>query len=107
VSGHGAQVVVFLELALGYPPEDLLRAPASVCASSALCLRRSARCLGAVGCLARRARTENVAGLIRGGELVAEYAKMELLNYQAFDERIVAGDSPCDRYEASASRLVW
>ncbi len=40
---------------------------------------------------------ENVAGLLKGGELVAEYAKMELPNYQVFDEKryFVAGERPC------------
>ena len=40
---------------------------------------------------------ENVAGLLKGGELVAEYAKMELPNYQVFDEKryFVAGEQPC------------
>ncbi|MBK9469181.1 MAG: NAD+ synthase [Gammaproteobacteria bacterium] len=102
VTAHGAQVVVFPELALtGYPPEDLLLRP-SIALRVERALERLRRELPDVWVLAgypRRSERglENVAGLLKGGELVAEYAKMELPNYQVFDEKryFVAGERPC------------
>ena len=102
VAAHGAQVVVFPELALtGYPPEDLLLRP-SIALRVERALERLRRELPDVWVLVgypRRSERglENVAGLLKGGELVAEYAKMELPNYQVFDEKryFVAGEQPC------------
>lgn len=39
----------------------------------------------------------NAATVLRGGQVLARYAKRELPNYQVFDERryFVAGDAPC------------
>ncbi len=103
---NGARLVVTPEMALcGYPPEDLLLRPAFMAA-----------CDDAVGQIAQAladlpdlhlvlghprtgpgddVRTRswsvpghlNAASLIRGGQLVASYAKRELPNYQVFDER--------------------
>jgi NAD+ synthase (glutamine-hydrolysing) len=102
VAAHGAQVVVFPELALtGYPPEDLLLRT-SIALRVERALERLRHELPDVWVLVgypRRSERglENVAGLLKGGELVAEYAKMELPNYQVFDEKryFVAGERPC------------
>ena len=90
---HGAQVVVFPELALtGYPPEDLLLRPGFVERVEAA-LARLARelppdCWVVLGYPRRRpAGLMNMAGVFHGGELAFEYAKRELPNYQVFDER--------------------
>ncbi|MDO9237629.1 MAG: NAD+ synthase [Aquabacterium sp.] len=102
----GARLVVTPEMALcGYPPEDLLLRPAFMQA-----------CEDAVGYIAQQlsdlpdlhlvlghplagpgddvrtrswavSRRLNAASLIRGGQIVASYAKRELPNYQVFDER--------------------
>lgn len=98
----GADVVVFPELMLtGYPPEDLL-----LRASIGPRIERALAALQAelppawvlLGYPRPGARgLENVAGLFHEGRLVAEYAKMELPNYQVFDEKryFTAGDTPC------------
>jgi len=85
-------VLVFPELTLcGYPPEDLLlRASMSrrvEAALTTLCeaIENSYAVVGyprAVG-----GALYNMAGLIHGGKLVAEYAKQCLPNYQVFDEK--------------------
>lgn len=92
----GADLVVFPELTLtGYPPEDLLLRP-ELLERVAAELRRIRRetaasapglalVLGypcsAVGGL------YNVAGVIRDGSVIAQYAKQELPNYSVFDEK--------------------
>jgi NAD+ synthase (glutamine-hydrolysing) len=94
--------ILFPELTLtGYPPEDLLLRP-----SLGLRIERALQELQAAqlpmalvvgyprlkdGCL------YNMAGVITGGKLVAEYAKQCLPNYQVFDEKryFAAGDLPC------------
>jgi len=94
--------IVFPELTLtGYPPEDLLLRP-----SLELRIERALRELQAAQLpLAlvvgyprfKDGRLFNMAGVIAGGKLVAEYAKQCLPNYQVFDEKryFAAGDSPC------------
>lgn len=102
----GARLVVTPEMALcGYPAEDLLLRPAFMQACEA------ATKLVAAGLadlpdlhlvlghpLSARPDLEsshsvsgpacfNVASLVRGGQVVASYAKRELPNYQVFDER--------------------
>ena len=98
----GADVVVFPELMLtGYPPEDLLlRASIGPRIERALAALRAE--LPPAWVLLGYPRPgarglENVAGLFHEGRLVAEYAKMELPNYQVFDEKryFTAGDTPC------------
>ena len=99
---HGADVVVFPELTLtGYPPEDLLlrqslelritRALNEICSASL----QTAVVLGYPRVVA--GRVFNMAGVIEGGELVAEYAKQHLPNYRVFDEKryFVSGDTAC------------
>ena len=98
----GADVVVFPELMLtGYPPEDLLlRASIGPRIERALAALRAE--LPPAWVLLGYPRPgarglENVAGLFHEGRLVAEYAKMELPNYQVFDEKryFTAGETPC------------
>jgi NAD+ synthase (glutamine-hydrolysing) len=87
-----ADLVVFPELTLtGYPPEDLLLRPelgervesalARVCAET----RGITSVLGYPRAVA--GGLFNMAGVIRDGSVVAEYAKQELPNYSVFDEK--------------------
>ncbi|MBU3070689.1 NAD+ synthase [Aestuariicella sp. G3-2] len=101
-SEHSADIVIFPELTLtGYPPEDLLlreslelridRALESICSASL----QAAVVVGYPRVMA--GRVFNMAGVIDGGEITAEYAKQHLPNYKVFDEKryFVSGDSPC------------
>ncbi|MEN9451022.1 MAG: hypothetical protein RLZZ369_81 [Pseudomonadota bacterium] len=103
---NGARLVVTPEMALcGYPPEDLLLRPAFMQACDAA-LKSIAQDLadladlhlvighpqaGPGDDLRTRSwsvpRRLNAASMLRGGQLVATYAKRELPNYQVFDER--------------------
>lgn len=96
-------VIVFPELTLsGYPPEDLLLRP-----SIEIRVRAALDTLLAdlppaawviVGYPLRRdGELFNAAGVIHGGEIVAEYHKCELPNYRVFDEKryFIAGETPC------------
>ncbi len=102
INEHDEPVVVFPELTLsGYPPEDLLLRP-SLTLRVEECLQVLQRQLPPqawviLGYPVRRdERLYNCAGVIHGGELVAEYHKQELPNYQVFDEKryFAAGDMP-------------
>lgn len=97
-----ADVVVFPELALtGYPPEDLLLRPSlKLRVEKALqhILQESIDPILVIGF------PESTGGAIynsllvaQGGEIVAEYRKQCLPNYQVFDERryFAAGDRAC------------
>jgi len=102
VDQHGADIVMYPELAItGYPPEDLLlRSSISVRVARALeTLRHELPDVWVVVGYPRRGPRglENAAGVFKGGQLVAEYAKIELPNYQVFDEKryFVPGDKPC------------
>ncbi len=88
----GADLVVFPELVLtGYPPEDLLLRPELMRRVEAGLQRILAEVTGvtlvlgypwnAVGGLF------NLAGVIRDGQVIAEYAKQHLPNYSVFDEK--------------------
>jgi NAD+ synthase (glutamine-hydrolysing) len=86
-----ADIVLFPELCLmGYPPEDLLLRP-SLERRIAQALCRLAELsgidvvLGYPGC--RGGVLQNLAGVYRNGQCIAEYAKHELPNYQVFDEK--------------------
>ncbi|WP_043320868.1 NAD+ synthase [Microbulbifer sp. HZ11] len=99
---HGADLVLFPELTLcGYPPEDLLLRPSmQKRIDDALDKLLSAElpCAVLIGYPRLVAGAVlNMAGLIQGGALVAEYAKQKLPNYQVFDELryFVPGDQPC------------
>ncbi|PSL14286.1 NAD+ synthase (glutamine-hydrolysing) [Marinobacterium halophilum] len=99
---HHADLVLFPELALsGYPPEDLLLRPSLELRIAQALDRIMAEVSGITLVLGypryRDGALYNMAGVIRDGELIAEYAKQCLPNYQVFDEQryFVAGDQPC------------
>ncbi len=105
---QGALLALAPELALtGYPPEDLLLRPAFLaacevaladCAAQLADLGGFTLVLGHPRALpdaggdvrTRSHRLQgclNVASVLRGGQVIATYAKRELPNYQVFDER--------------------
>lgn len=97
-----ADAVIFPELTLtGYPPEDLLLRPSlDLRIERALQELLDARLpLAMVVGYPKRVdgKLYNMAGVIRDGQLVAEYAKQCLPNYQVFDEKryFAEGDQPC------------
>jgi len=99
---HDADLVLFPELTLcGYPPEDLLLRPSmQKRIDSALEKLKQADlpCAVLVGYPRVVAGTVlNMAGIIQDGELVAEYAKQKLPNYQVFDELryFLPGEQAC------------
>jgi NAD+ synthase (glutamine-hydrolysing) len=89
---HHADLVVFPELALtGYPPEDLLLRPELI-ARVAKAVERLCRELSGITMILGYPKASvgglyNVAGVIRDGALVTEYAKQTLPNYSVFDEK--------------------
>lgn len=99
----GADMVVFPELTLtGYPPEDLLlRADLLDRTNAALDQLRSqlpADLIVVVGYpRAQGGALYNSVGVIHEGQLLAEYDKQCLPNYQVFDEKryFHAGNKPC------------
>ena len=96
---HRADVVVFPELMLtGYPPEDLLLRP-SIGPRIERALQRLCQAVDDVHVVIGYPRRRgdallNMAGVIHRGQVVAEYAKQLLPNYQVFDEKryFAAGD---------------
>ncbi len=99
---HDADLVLFPELTLcGYPPEDLLLRPSMqkrIDAALKTLQEADLPCAVLVGYPRVVAGAVlNMAGLIQGGELMAEYAKQKLPNYQVFDELryFIPGDQPC------------
>jgi len=96
-------VVVFPELTLsGYPPEDLLLRPSIELrvsqALDTLCAAMTGAAYAVVGYPRRDSgKLYNVAGLLHGGEIIAEYRKQCLPNYQVFDEKryFAAGGEAC------------
>ena len=97
----GANCIVFPELTLcGYPPEDLLLRPSMQKridnALSEICEQN----LGIAIILGYPKLVDqhlyNMAGLVNHGQLVFEYAKQCLPNYQVFDEKryFSPGDAP-------------
>jgi NAD+ synthase (glutamine-hydrolysing) len=99
---QGADLVVFPELTLtGYPPEDLLLRPELIRRCEAALARVCAEAQGVTLVLgypkAGLGGLYNVAGVIRDGVLVAEYAKQHLPNYRVFDEKryFQPGATPC------------
>ncbi len=94
LAGQAVDVLVFPELVLsGYPPEDLLlRDSLQQRVEAALELVREASrelsCHIVLGYPLRRdGKLYNCAGVLFQGELVAEYHKQKLPNYQVFDEK--------------------
>jgi NAD+ synthase (glutamine-hydrolysing) len=95
-------VLVFPELTLcGYPPEDLLLRPSMDhrIAAALETLRAAVTDSYVVIGYPRSIDGQlfNMAGVIHRGELIAEYAKQCLPNYQVFDEKryFAAGTQPC------------
>lgn len=94
--------IIFPELTLtGYPPEDLLLRPSlGLRVERALAELMAAKLPVALVVGYPRLRDGqlyNMAGVIEGGELIAEYAKQCLPNIQVFDEKryFTQGDTPC------------
>lgn len=96
-------VVVFPELTLsGYPPEDLLLRPSielRVNRSLAkICSEVTGDAYVVIGYPRRDGELlYNAAGVIHRGELIGEYRKQHLPNYQVFDEKryFSPGSGPC------------
>ena len=97
-----ADAVVFPELTLtGYPPEDLLLRPEF---DQRVAQGIEQLCAAVTGIDAivgyprvRDGKRFNAAGVIRGGQVVAEYFKALLPNYSVFDEKryFEPGGAPC------------
>ena len=103
-AGEGdATVIVFPELTLsGYPPEDLLLRPSIERRINQSLERILAGMDGESYLVIGYPRRQegvlyNVAGVLHRGEIIAEYRKQELPNYQVFDEKryFTAGDEAC------------
>ena len=89
---HGADVVLFPELALsGYPPEDLLYRPSFLRECEAALNAIAANVRGIVAVVgwpqAVGAVVYNAASVLRDGGIAHTYRKRELPNYAVFDER--------------------
>ncbi|WP_045861555.1 NAD+ synthase [Teredinibacter purpureus] len=85
-------IIVFPELTLtGYPPEDLLLRPSCETrvnrALEALCQIHSNTHIVIGYPRMVKGQLFNMAGVIAGGEIIYEYAKQCLPNYQVFDEK--------------------
>jgi NAD+ synthase (glutamine-hydrolysing) len=97
-----ADLVVFPELTLtGYPPEDLLLRP-ELHRRVSSALEMLCRDVHGIHLVLGYPRFQdgklfNSAGVIRDGEILAEYDKSLLPNYSVFDEKryFEAGDAPC------------
>ncbi|MGQ9660315.1 MAG: NAD+ synthase [Thermochromatium sp.] len=90
--GQGIELLVCPELVLtGYPPEDLLLRPEFIARVEATLDRLRSEIQGITLVLgyprASVGGLFNVAGVIRDGTLIAEYAKQHLPNYGVFDEK--------------------
>lgn len=97
-----ADAIVFPELSLtGYPPEDLLLRPSLAPRIERALAEIMAAKLPLAIIVGYPKRIDgklfNMAGVIQAGELIAEYAKQCLPNYQVFDEKryFSAGDNAC------------
>jgi NAD+ synthetase len=89
---HGADVVLFPELALsGYPPEDLLLRPSFLADCEGALQRIAAASTGVVAVVgwpqSAGAVVYNAASVLRDGRVAHTYRKRELPNYAVFDER--------------------
>jgi len=99
---YQAQAIVFPELTLtGYPPEDLLMRNGLHRAVEYALSEILAKVSGIDLVLGYPRKTGegiyNVAGVIRDGEIINEYYKIELPNYGVFDEKryFIAGHDAC------------
>lgn len=89
---HGADIVLFPELALsGYPPEDLLLRPSFLRDCETALNDIAANVQGVVAVVgwpqADGAVVFNAASVLRDGRIEQTYRKRELPNYAVFDER--------------------
>ena len=89
---HGADLVVFPELALsGYPPEDLLLRPAFLAQCQQAMETLAMQVQGIVAVVgwpqAAGPAVFNAASVLRDGAIEQTYHKRELPNYAVFDER--------------------
>ncbi len=89
---HGADLVVFPELAVsGYPPEDLLLRPAFLAECSVAIERIASACTGIAAVVgwpqSAGSIVYNAASVLRDGRIETTYRKRELPNYAVFDER--------------------
>ncbi|MEO7433211.1 MAG: NAD+ synthase [Dokdonella sp.] len=89
---HGADLVLFPELALsGYPPEDLLMRPAFLAECDAAMQRIASGVRGITAVVgwpqAAGSVVYNAASVLRDGAVETTYRKRELPNYAVFDER--------------------
>jgi NAD+ synthase (glutamine-hydrolysing) len=98
---EGVDLLVFPELTLtGYPPEDLLLRPELLQRVERALERIRAECRGVTLVLGYPLNAVgglfNVAGVLRDGEIIGEYAKQHLPNYGVFDEKrhFQAGAAP-------------
>ncbi len=93
VAEHPDAVLVFPELTLcGYPPEDLLLRPSVEIRVNRALNRLLAELPPTAWVVLGYPRREggrlyNVAGVLHGGQLQAEYRKQRLPNYEVFDEK--------------------
>ena len=97
-----ADIVIFPELVLcGYPPEDLLLRPSIQRRIEKALTEVMSACHGIVAVIGypwrEESRLYNMAGVIQNGDLIGQYAKNCLPNYQVFDEKryFEAGTSSC------------
>ena len=98
----GARLVLLPELMLtGYPPEDLLLRSSLDGRIDAALVEVAAASHGIIAVVGyprrRGGQLYNMAGVFSDGQLVAEYAKQLLPNYQVFDEKryFGRGNEPC------------
>ncbi|MDQ3229690.1 MAG: NAD+ synthase [Pseudomonadota bacterium] len=89
---HGADVVLFPELAVsGYPPEDLLLRPGFLADCEAAIERIAEKTHGIVAVVGwpqpAGSVLYNAASVLRDGRIERTYRKRELPNYAVFDER--------------------
>ena len=102
-SEHDSPIVVCPELTLsGYPPEDLLLRPSIGLrveqSLATLCAAMKGSAYLVIGYPLRVDGTlYNAAGVLHRGQIVAQYFKQLLPNYQVFDEKryFTAGGEPC------------
>ncbi len=99
---QGADIILFPELTLtSYPPEDLLLRPSLDLRIEAALARLLSEQLDIHMVIGYPKRIDgklyNMAGVIHKGQLVSEYRKQCLPNYQVFDEKryFAPGDQPC------------
>ena len=90
---HERPLVVFPELTLsGYPPEDLLLRPSIGLrverALESICSAMDGEAYALIGYPRRvDGLLYNVAGVLHRGEILTEYRKQALPNYEVFDEK--------------------